>query len=419
MKKYIFLALCFTFSFANDGELTLSKAIELSKKPSFEQNNILLQIEKSDADINQKEQNYYPNLYLDTQLGKEQNLIGEKNIVQNDSFAYIVWKNNLYNSKDNILIKGFEDTKYLQELKLQESFQKRKIVAMQYFFDVRLATLHHQYILEQLAMKAIYRNRVVDVQETGRVSDIELLEKEASMQLASAKNYKAEQDVFIYKQRLTDLLGLDFYSVKRLVKPDVSSYFKKQIPNAKKLKALALNHDITLLKIKQKITQISNEIKAIDESYDIKLTSTLMYGQEGQKTLHHDENRFEARLNLQIPLYDGKSSTNKIEKLYIEKKRLENKQAGYIQELNLQIDKLLLELDYQKRLYKAADINLDYRNLYLEKARIKYDQDRASDLGDSMVLLSLAEYQYAKTQYDYAIAYENLNLLTGVDNEIK
>ena len=419
MKKIILLIFSFGYLVASEGELTLSQAIEFSKKPSFEQNNILYKIEQSDADITQTKENYYPNLYLDTQLGREQNLVGEKNIALNDSFAYIVWKNNLFDSADSISLQNYTDTKHLQELHLQESFLKRKIIAMQYFFDVRLASLYHQYILEQLAMEAIYRNRVVDVQETGRVSDIELLEKESAMQLASAKNYKAEQEVFIKKQKLTDFLGLDFYSVKNLVKPDVSSYFDKKIPEPKKLKELALKNDPTLLKLQQKIKQISNEIKAIDDSYNIKLSSTVMVGQEGQKTLHHDDNRFEARLNLQIPLYDRDSSTNKIEKLMIEKKRLENKQAEYIQELNLKIDTLLLELDYTKRLNKAANVNLDYRNLYLEKARIKYDQDRASDLGDSMAMLSLAEYEYAKSQYFYAMAYETLNLLTGVENEIK
>ena len=419
MKKILFLIFSFGYLLASDGELTLSQVIELAKKPSFEQKNILFKIEQSDADISQTKENYYPNLYLDTQLGREQNLIGEKNIAMNDSFAYIVWKNNLFDSSDTISLQNYSDTKHLQELHLQESFLKRKIIAMQYFFDVRLATLYHQYILEQLAMEAIYRNRVVDVEKTGRVSDIELLEKESAMQLASAKNYKAEQEVFIKKQKLTDFLGLDFYSVKNLLKPDVSSYFDKKIPEAEKLKELALKNDTTLLKIQQKIKQISNEIKAIDDSYNIKLSSTVMVGQETQKTLHHDDNRFEARLNLQIPLYDRETNTNKAQKLMIEKKRLENKQAGYIQELNLKIDQLLLELDYQKRLHKAADINLDYRNLYLEKARIKYDQDRASDLGDSMAMLSLAEYEYTKSQYAYAIAYENLNLLTGVENETK
>lgn len=417
--KLLLLGFCSTFVFAQEGDLTLQQVLELSQKPSYEQNNILFQIEKSDQNIAITNQNYYPNLYLDTQLGREQNLVGTKNVAMNDSFAYIVWKNNLYSSADAIKVTSLTDTKHLQELQLQESFQKRKIVAMQYFFNTRLATLNHQYILELLAMEAIYRNRVVDLTDTGRVSDIEILEKESILAKASAENYKAEQSVYIEKQKLTDLLGLDFMGVKKLLKPNLESYFNKELPETDKLLELALKHDTMILKINQRITQVDNEIKAIDDTYDIKLNSTVMYGQEGQKTLHYDDNRFEARVNLQIPLYDGKTNANKIQILHIEKKRLENRLNEYKLQLAQKIESLVLELDYQKRLHKAASTNLDYRNLYLEQARIKYDQDRASDLGDAMALLSLAEYEYEKTKYDYVMAYENLNFLTGVENETK
>lgn len=419
MKFIFFLFLFLTALFAEEGDITLEQVINLSKKTSFEQKNILYEIQKSDTSLKQTDQNYYPNIYLDTQLGREQNLEKNENVSMNDSFAYIVWKNNLYDSTDSLVKSNLIDTKKLQELKLQESFQKRKIVAMQYFFDVKLTVMYHQYILEVLAMDAIQKNRLKDVQDVGRTSDIALLESEAAMQHSSAKNYKAQQEIFIQKQKLTNFLGLDFYKVKSFVTPNLDKYLTKIIPEADQLKQLAYKHDPTILKLNQKITTVQNEIGSINRDYHFKLTSTVMYGKEDQKTVDISDNRYEARLSFQVPLYDAGGDSNKVETLRIEKMRLKNKLDEYKQALALKIDQLVVELGYKKRMIKAASTNLDFRNLYLDKARVLYDQDRASDLGDSMTLLSKAEYEYAKAKYEYVMAYENLNLLTGVENETK
>jgi len=419
MKLILFFLLFFVSLFGVEGELTLQQTIDLAKKGSFAQKDIVFNIEKNDAQLRQLTHNYYPNIYLDTQLGKEQNLRNNKNVTMNDSFAYIVWKNNLYNWEDSLKKSNFEEIKQLQKLQLQESFQTRKIVAMQYFFDLKLAIKYHQYILEDLAMKAIKKNRLEDLQDGGRTSDITLLKSQSAMNLSSAKNYKAQQDIFMKKKKLTNFLGLDFYSIETFENPNLESYFKKAILEDNKLKKLAYKNDPVILKMQQKIKIVQNKIKNIDNTYHIKLTSTMMYGKEEQKTVQSNDNRYEARLSLQVPFYDGGVDANKIEILQIEKRRLQNRLTQYKQDLALKIDQLLVDMEYKKRLMEAKSTQLDYRDLYLEKARILYDQDRASDLGDSMTLLSKAEYEYAKAKYAYVIAFENLNLLTGVENEIK
>lgn len=420
--KFIFIPLLFlgTLLFADEQSdvLTLKKVIKLSQKKSFDQNDIILNSQLIDANLRQYGQNYKPNIYLDGRVGKEQNIVASENKLVNDNFAYIVWKNNIYNTKADIQGTIYQNQKLINKLKLDESMHIRKIKAMQYFFDLKLASFYHQYVLEVLAMKAIYRNRVKDVAPVGRSSDVDLLDKDAQMYLASANNFKAEQEIFLKKQQLTDYLGIDFYSINTIETPDVKYYLDKKILDSDKLKVKAYKHDAYLIQLDQKLKNIKQELQLLG-GIDFNINSTVMYGHEDQKSLNNNDSRYEARINLNIPLYDGGAKNYQKEILKIKYKKTENKINQYKQIMGQRIEQLLVKLAYLKKKHKATSASLDYYDLYLEKARLLYQQDRASDLGDSLSRLSLAEYNNAKTLYDYAINYENLNFLTGVDNETK
>ena len=56
---------------------------------------------------------------------------------------------------------------------------------------------------------------------------------------------------------------------------------------------------------------------------------------------------------------------------------------------------------------------MDYRELYIDRARYLYDIEDQADLGDSMVQQSAAAYFNARTEVDLALTYERLALLTG------
>lgn len=419
MKKIIIFVIFLAYCFADESVLTLDKVITLSQKPSFNEKALMLELKKTELNLKQINNNYYPNIYLDGRLGKEQNLINGSQELVNDNFAYIVWKNNLYNQKDSIIKNSLYENKKIKNLEYKDAMQKRKLLAMQYFFDTKLAEMYQQYILEVLAMKAIYRNRAADVAHLERVSDIELLEKESALAKASAQNYKAKQNFYLKKQKLTNLLSLDFYAIETIETPDLKIYLNKKIPENNKLQTLALKNDINYILLKQKLQMIQSQIKSYKSDLGIQINTNIMYGIEEQKTPQTDDTRYEANINLKIPLYDSHANDNKVQLLIIEKKKIQNKIEQYKYDLSLKIEQLLVRLNYNKRLLKAASAKLDYRNLYLEKSRLVYQFDKASDLGDSLALLSKAEYEYEKILYDYVMTYENLNLITGVNNENK
>ncbi len=56
---------------------------------------------------------------------------------------------------------------------------------------------------------------------------------------------------------------------------------------------------------------------------------------------------------------------------------------------------------------------MDYRELYIDRARALYDLEEAADLGDSMVQQSAAAHFNASTEYSLALAFERLALMVG------
>ena len=393
----------------DDNFLTLDKVIELAKNNHFEQKEILQDMNLDKLNEKILKNSFLPQVYLDAQFGQERNL--EK--VENDTFGYIVWKNKLYESKDNLLEDALVFAKKDKDYLLKLANYERKILVMRAFFDTNLATLYRQYILEQLAMDAIYYNRSKDFYPYGRTSDVELLEKETNMLLSSAKNYNAEENIYNNKSRLANLLELDVKQIPELERPNLQAYFEKKVFDNAKLLELALKNDPKMEQYNQKMQFLNRKLANLKNDYDIQVGSIAMYGNEPQKTIEDENNRWEARLTLRVPFYDGEKNSNEMQAIQISKNKLQIATDKYKTELSLKIDDLVSKLNYLKRLEKAYKVQFDYRNLYLEKSRIDYDLNRKSDLGDAMVQLSKAEYELEKNRYDFVITYETLNLLVG------
>ncbi|MDX9744565.1 MAG: TolC family protein [Arcobacteraceae bacterium] len=396
---------------ANDDEnyLTLEKVIELSQKSHFEQKEILEDINLEELNLKKLKNSFYPEIYFEGQFGREKNL--EK--VENDTLGYIVWKNKLYDSNDVLNKNSFKQNKQTKDFLLKLSQNERKIKVMKTFFDTNLASLYHQYLIEQLAMDAIYHNRAKDFYPTGRVSDVEVLEKETNMLLASAKNFDAEENIYNNKSKLANLLEIDVQKLPELKRPKLKSYFEKELPNNNKLLELAVKNDLNLQQMSSKLDYLNSKIVALKNNFDVQLGSIVMYGNEPQKTLEDENNRWEARLTLKVPLYDRENNFNEIQKVQIEKNKVQISIDKYKLELAQKIDEIVSKMGYLKKLDKAYKTQFEYRNLYLEKSRVNYELDRQSDLGDAMVQLSKAEYEYEKNSYEFVIIYETLNLIVG------
>lgn len=72
-----------------------------------------------------------------------------------------------------------------------------------------------------------------------------------------------------------------------------------------------------------------------------------------------------------------------------------------------------LALGALRAAWDEAEARLAYRELYLDRARLRYEQEVESDLGDAMVELTAAQLNRHRVAYDYARARARLLARTG------
>jgi len=62
---------------------------------------------------------------------------------------------------------------------------------------------------------------------------------------------------------------------------------------------------------------------------------------------------------------------------------------------------------------EEVQAQLAYRELYLDRSRANYEMEVNTDLGDAMVVLSEVQLAQARVRYQTALAWEQLNAITG------
>jgi hypothetical protein len=395
--------------FSNDIKFTLNDALRIANKGGYELKNISYDIEQNRLNLKHNNNFYLPNIFFDVRVGKER----KNSVVIKDSFGYIVVKNKLFNNNISILSDEFRNKIKNQKLLLKYSIKNRRITTLRLFLDASLTEYYKQYILESLAMSAIKNIKDNNYYNTGRISDLDILKSKTRMLFNSAKKLKADSDFEQSRQKLANFLNIDISKVYNIKKPNLAKYWGKAIIEEENAFKKVLRNDLFLKSKIQTLKLITTKILQLQNHFNIQVDSVLKYGIEPQLTLHDGDTRWEARIQLKIPIYDNGKKTNMLQTLLIQKEKILNKISQYKLDLKLKVSTLIATLKYYKKLKKAYEIQVDYRILYLDKARINYELDRQSDLGDSMKEMTKAEYEYAKNEYNYVISYEMLQLLIG------
>jgi len=92
------------------------------------------------------------------------------------------------------------------------------------------------------------------------------------------------------------------------------------------------------------------------------------------------------------------------------------KQRALLLDEQSRIRQRVLELWQNLRLLKTRreqmQLALNYRELSLDRNRALYEMEVATNLGDAMTAISEVRYQQAKTDFELALAWMELQLLT-------
>jgi hypothetical protein len=83
--------------------------------------------------------------------------------------------------------------------------------------------------------------------------------------------------------------------------------------------------------------------------------------------------------------------------------------------LRKKVLQLVQELEVLKVAAEAANVSLEYRDLYLDRSRSAYELEIQTDLGDAAAGMTESQWNSDRVRYDLLLTLGNIDALLGID----
>lgn len=292
----------------------------------------------------------------------------------------------------------------------QDVKQNRHLKVIEAFYNVILADLEYARDNEAMAIAYVRQDKAQDRHELGKLSDIELLEKQSLYQGVLRRRAASSARQRLSRTRLASAMNRPGELADNVVTPFIA---ETEFPAADLETIIEeVRHNNPRIKWLRAALDSANEsVKQADSRYGPVLRG------EVEATEYYRETRsttpFEAALVLEIPLYSGGLEDSEVAMALAEVE--EARSLLHQSELNIrqQTVELWLELETLKVQLQELDVLDNYRELYLDRSRSLYDMEVTSDLGDAMVQTSEVILKKSRARFQWSLAVARLNALRG------
>ncbi|MFK5985800.1 MAG: TolC family protein [Pseudomonadota bacterium] len=299
----------------------------------------------------------------------------------------------------NMLLKSSKKTHYLQIL--------------QAYFNVILADLEFFYYNEAMAIAYIQYDRAKHKFDSKKISELEFLRIEADYRNVSVERGKSENAQRIKRSILAINLDTPEQLPSDLNTPDLSTIpsfsIKRELPEIKKLQKIVVENNLDLKEINYQITAEKKQQQAYyADKYPI-IDGKLEAAWYSRELGGSDQGV--ATLSIKIPVYQGGEVDARVAISHAKLFKLEALYRQLAMQLRHRVLQSWMSLQNLKQQYQQVQIELSYRELYLDKSRAEYESELKSDLGSAMVFLSAAQLEEKKILYKMAYQWAELDIL--------
>ena len=392
--------------------LSLGFVLDLAKQHSLTEQQQQLNIDTQKILLDDWKNQYDTQATLDLSLASR----NEYEAATNNSHAFVYLKKTLYDQTveigKNTQLNNVNDA----VLSFEQLQYNKTIDVMRGFFDIVLADMDYETTLEKLAMAAIREGRIKDDYDLQAASEVELLEKQTDTQLSQIQRIKAESKQIQTRAKLAQLLNITYENrPDDVIKPDYKQFFTKKLAEFEHYQQKLINNQ-KLKQLNQSLSAINSQISQEKSNLGIVVSSNARLGE--QAYLRDKNGKWRVGLNLSMPFGSDSKHDSKISQLQIQAKQKQLEIKQYEQYLTGTALEYYLQLKSLQQIHKAIIIELDYRDLYLEKARAYYEMEIKSDIGNAMTNYTDSEKKLAENEFDYVITLKQLHHLIGEDYEI-
>jgi outer membrane protein TolC len=302
-----------------------------------------------------------------------------------------------------------------REFDLQDGLTQHRIAIMAAFFDVLLADQAYARDTEEMSMTYIRFDRAQQRNELGQLSDIEVMETRSLFQASrfrQAQSVAAQRTTRAY---LANLLNRPEHLPSELQAPllDLS---KRKIPDDIDAWLAELEQGNTLLlsmKAQQQSAKAQLDLALADDNP--RLNGRVEVSEYTRDFGGNDIWR--AGVSLEVPLFTGGRSGAL---QAVQRAELRKAAANY-EQLRRSLRQRLLEVWTELQTLKVTQQRLiaerDFRELYLDRSRARYDLEVATDFGDSMVFMSALRHRMMTMAFSTALAWARVDAMLGRDKK--
>lgn len=297
-----------------------------------------------------------------------------------------------------------------QDLQYLNARQHQHLNVMQRYFNVVLADLQFYRYNEEMAVAYIQFDRMQIRQKLGQHTDVDVAEKEVEYNRIRRLRTHSQNQQRVTRSLLAQALNKPNNLPTTVAKPEIDINSRK-LPEIEQVQKIVRENNPVLQALRAKLIAAKNNIQFAQASDNPVLTGGLEAFSYTRETGSTD--KWRAQITLDIPLWNGGRVDAAVAKAKAAVYKIEAELAQQELLLQQQVLELVLGIETLKIKHEEVLSGMNFTELSLDKSRALYELEVTSDLGYSMVRFSEAERKVVQTSFDIALAWAQLDALSG------
>ena len=297
-----------------------------------------------------------------------------------------------------------------QQWRVSEARVARRLDIMERFFEVLLADLRYARDYEAMSIAYVTYDHAVSRRTLGQISDLGVAELHSRYQDLRRRWYESTAGQRTTRARLARALNWSGRLPAELAFPDLKAT-ATDTPDLEMLQTQALQTNPGILAARERVTALSQRVSSARAGYWPTLDAEAELSTFSRDMSSRD--KWRAGVVLDIPLYSAGKISAEVAQQQAELRRTQAQLVARQQDVKLAIQELHGQLAVLRVQREEAKALHDYRELYLDRSRLQYEQEIRTDLGDAMVRQSEVRLHDAETEFAIALTRARLEALTG------
>lgn len=407
------IALCFSLNLSAQDEkpLTLEQALLTADAPHPD-----LQIAQAERDLALADQNV-AGARRDLSVNFEGRLQRAQSSLDNSSFSAdnsvrLIARKNLYDfGRSAAVDAAAQSVVEARDAQLIDVRDQRRIDIMARFFDVLISDMQYVVDNEYMTVWFIVFDRAKERFEQQLLSKVDVAEQEARFQDAMVKRNETQRRQRLTRALLAEAMNQPGVLSSELADPALTSN-NRPLPEYEDL--LRLIDTNPKLKANQQLLDASRQrLEAVRADKNPNLDLELEAADYASRKLS-GRDEFRAGLVLTWPLYQGNRVSSQLAREQAQFHKLQAETEKYKRSLMSAVLAVWIEAEQLVKTERnAAKVQIDYRDLTLERARGLYEMELRTSLGETMASTADAKLRQRKVEYKLALAIAKLEALLG------